>query len=388
MGTFLAQSDAGAHDDFILVDAAGREIKWLNIEKGSYSGAVFLTNDAVCFMGHSREWYRYSLDTFCAEKWAEEGWKIPDFWDNTGSYAWIADRATDTAALYKMDWTGTESRVLPEFTIKTGYFERPCGSVEEYCTDGTYLYYSAAKEEKYCVMRIRLDGSEAPECIDVYDINWEIVLCEEETSEQNPVPEGEICLTTSFRKLFLKGDTKADKKINEFLTELYQKIDVKIEEQNQNYCAYRKYYAEQWDEPYYFDDQSCYLVTTYLESVLEKWLVFSVEYYDYQYGGAHGGWEKDYYVFDRQSGEWLVITDLVENTEEEICDIVESFALQSYAKMWDETSRNWILDEDRLFVTAEGIGIHYDMYELGSYVDCATDIVIPFEVFKMREQEK
>ncbi len=36
-------------------------------------------------------------------------------------------------------------------------------------------------------------------------------------------------------------------------------------------------------------------------------------------------------------------------------------------------------------LTGDGIGLSYDVYELASYAEGATDIVIPFEEFRMME---
>ena len=36
-------------------------------------------------------------------------------------------------------------------------------------------------------------------------------------------------------------------------------------------------------------------------------------------------------------------------------------------------------------LTGVGIGLSYDVYELASYAEGATDIVIPFEEFRMME---
>ncbi|MDE5587740.1 MAG: RsiV family protein, partial [Acetatifactor sp.] len=38
----------------------------------------------------------------------------------------------------------------------------------------------------------------------------------------------------------------------------------------------------------------------------------------------------------------------------------------------------------RFYLTAEGIGIHFDTYELSSYASGGLDVVVPYELFDMR----
>ena len=60
-----------------------------------------------------------------------------------------------------------------------------------------------------------------------------------------------------------------------------------------------------------------------------------------------------------------------------------------YAEMigrpYSEGQEQTALEQDRLFLTGDGIGLNYNIYELASYADGATDIVIPFEEFRMKE---
>ena len=90
----------------------------------------------------------------------------------------------------------------------------------------------------------------------------------------------------------------------------------------------------------------------------------------------------DYYVFDRRTGERLTLLDFVDNTEEEVEALVSAYlelcGLPSEAKGIAQ-------EPERFFLTAEGIGIHFDVYELSSYADGAQDIIIPYEAFRIKE---
>ena len=95
----------------------------------------------------------------------------------------------------------------------------------------------------------------------------------------------------------------------------------------------------------------------------------------------------DEYVFDRETGERISITDIVNNTEEEIFEIVNAYVIKD--RGWGLDEYEWIekesvFEQDRFFLTKEGIGIHYDVYEIGCYAEGAVDYIIPFDEFDMK----
>ena len=92
----------------------------------------------------------------------------------------------------------------------------------------------------------------------------------------------------------------------------------------------------------------------------------------------------DYYVFDRHTGKRLSLEDFVKNSPEEIKEIVKNHILAVAPYSGGEQSED-ALEQDRFFLTSEGLGIHYDVYEIGSYSDGPCDLIIPFGLFDMKD---
>ena len=72
------------------------------------------------------------------------------------------------------------------------------------------------------------------------------------------------------------------------------------------------------------------------------------------------------------------------NSPEEIKEIVKNHILAVAPYSGGEQSED-ALEQDRFFLTAEGLGIHYDVYEIGSYASGPCDLIIPFELFDMKD---
>ena len=74
----------------------------------------------------------------------------------------------------------------------------------------------------------------------------------------------------------------------------------------------------------------------------------------------------------------------VNDSAEEIKEIVKAriLAVAPYSKGEQSESA---LEQNRFFLAAEGLGIHYDVYEIGDYASGSFDLIIPFELFDMKE---
>lgn len=213
----------------------------------------------------------------------------------------------------------------------------------------------------------------------------EPVITETEIVEKNAKNTGELRISTSITKLWLNEDEKGASEINAALKEIYEAAEAEMEAYNREIL-----------DDYLFEDGV-------LQEDLGEWLaistenyVASIEYVDENYlclsmngdnfvaGGAHVSYWSDYYVFDRHTGQRLSLEDFVNDSTEEIKEIVKAriLAVAPYSK--GEQSEN-ALESNRFFLTAEGLGIHYDVYEIGDYASGSCDIIIPFELFDMKE---
>ena len=261
------------------------------------------------------------------------------------------------------------------------------------CYDYYYLEgnketrYSLQSDEEYESLVSSYVGEQPKwfDCESFADISQNQRISKTEIVEKNAKNTGELRISTSITKLWLNEDQEGAAEINVALREIYEAAEAEMEAYNQ----------ELLDE-YLFENGE-------LHADLDEWLaistenyVASIEYVDENYlclsmngdnfvaGGAHGFYWSDYYVFNRHTGQRLSLEDFVNDSAEEIKEIVKAhiLAVAPYSK--GEQSEN-ALEQNRFFLTAEGLGIHYDVYEIGDYASGACDLIIPFELFDMKE---
>lgn len=122
----------------------------------------------------------------------------------------------------------------------------------------------------------------------------------------------------------------------------------------------------------------------YIEYVDEDYLCVSMKGDRYIAWAFHNYTWSDYYVFDRHTGRRLSLEDFVNNSPEEIKEMVKVYIVADVPYSDGEQSED-ALEQDRFFVATEGLGIHYDVYEIGSYGTGYQNLIIPFEMFDMKE---
>lgn len=266
-----------------------------------------------------------------------------------------------------------------------------------------YYYLEGNKEsrinlqsdEEYESLVSSYEGEE-PEwfaCDSFADIPQNQLIAETEIVEKNAKNTNELRISTGITRLWLNEDEEGAAEINASLREIYEAAEAEMEAYNQ----------EILDE-YLFEDGVLYAdLDEWLLYPLDEWLaiseenyVASIEYADENYlclsmngdyfvaGGAHGDYWSDYYVFNRHTGQQLSLEDFVNDSAEEIKEIVKNriLAVAPYSK--GEQSE-YALEQNRFFLTAEGLGIHYDVYEIGDYASGSFDLIIPFKLFDMKE---
>jgi len=113
-------------------------------------------------------------------------------------------------------------------------------------------------------------------------------------------------------------------------------------------------------------------------------LVVEREYYIYE-GGAHGLTTKRYYVIDIDSRRLLKIDDLFHNFQGEAIRNVIYQKLREYSKLSQNQPLSqgiFFSDEPELtfnfFVTQEGLGLHWDPYEIAPYAVGSVEIIVPW----------
>lgn len=306
------------------------------------------------------------------------------------------------AALCHITWDGRREEILASvFGEGQKAKDSPTGfyAYADFWVTGGYLYYFAAAEEDDGIYRLPLAqaGQKEPQLIAVYRKDKMAGTAYIERTEIKP--EGDIlAMPTQFDKLYLYEKTDADKKINAFLEDLYEEYEAYLAEDNKIFCEETREdweWLQQWVPEELADAEELVQMQSVAECSYDDVSV-SISYIDdrylelclfeesYWFPGAHGMYESNYYVFDRATGERLAITDLADNTEEEMMAIAAKYA-EMIGRPYSEGQEQTALEPDRLFLTGDGIGLSYDVYELASYAEGATAIVIPFEEFRMKE---
>jgi microsomal dipeptidase-like Zn-dependent dipeptidase len=114
--------------------------------------------------------------------------------------------------------------------------------------------------------------------------------------------------------------------------------------------------------------------------------------YVYEYtGGAHGMPYKKYYVFDLKTGDQLSLTDIVNNDQKEVHDIIlEHFseAIAEYPGKFDGNACDTVNLtaglESAFYLTPDGIGFYYPPYDLACFAAGFQDVIIPYSEFDLR----
>jgi hypothetical protein len=114
--------------------------------------------------------------------------------------------------------------------------------------------------------------------------------------------------------------------------------------------------------------------------VIIKWTM------DYYNGGAHGMYGTEYRVFDRDSGRFVTLQDVFDADKRETLHkaVVESLRKKfELAEDQGLTDAGFFSDElaltENFFLSGEGVGFHWNIYELAPYVFGEIEVVVPHE---------
>ncbi len=231
------------------------------------------------------------------------------------------------------------------------------------------------------------------ECESFADIPQNQGISKTEIVEKNAKNTGELRISTSITRLWLNEDEEGAAEINAALREIYEAAEVEMEVYNQEildeYLFEDGVLQEDLDEWLLYPLEEWLAISTVnyvasIEYVDENYLCLSMNGDNYVAGGAHGYYWSDYCVFDRHTGQRLSLEDFVDDNAEDIKEIVKNHIVAAMPYSKGEQAEN-ALEQNRFFLTAEGLGIHYDVYEIGDYASGSFDLVIPFELFSMKE---
>lgn len=362
--------------------------------------SVFLTNDALYCAEEADSslplttWYRISLDDLRnAEKWGQffpmERYTGDDiFYDESGAY--FVKKEGSVISLYQIPWDGRGITLLYSRYLRGGEsFQSPTYGERYLCyTDGDFFYFNEKEDSQYCVMRVPLyTASSEPEIVAVYYEDLTEDFCIPDTLEHTFTVKADVdgetvtfyCYT-SFTSLLLTEKTKADHNINSYLKNIYREIQTEI-------ASFGTFPDSDGYYPLPDEPESYMRVTAYPNYLNENYIGITIATETYYCGGTHPNTWSEEYVFDRRTGKRVAITDIVENSPEEICEIVSTYVDRD--RPWlhfyeDQEHRASILEDSRFFLSEEGIGIHFNTYEIADYAEGDQDYIIPFWEFDLK----
>ena len=128
---------------------------------------------------------------------------------------------------------------------------------------------------------------------------------------------------------------------------------------------------------------------TYLD---DHYVCVRADGYEYT-GGAHGTPFRQYFVFDRETGARLSLSDVVENPVEELQakvgaafrELAEktNYAFESPEDL-EHTVADGISYESPFYLSETGVVFYYAPYEIASYAEGFPEVTIPYSELEMR----
>ena len=358
-------------DNLVRMDLDSGELEIIDLSELSY-WSVF-TNDSIV-VSNGDIWYRISLDNI-DEK--EEIGQAPsgssfDFWDEDGLYFMKKD--DDRATITLMDWEGDLTTLHKNFAWAL-YSEADRWQLSY--SDGNYYYYIVSVYGNEEVRRLELKEDAEPEKVTDYYINpyWSVTSRERFTYDWTDQYLGNQ-VDYEITEVHFTEETAGFGRINAFLDDLYAEKIAAIEKYRDELKTEfdREYYENRGPESVGFTD------TANVSFFDENYVGICMDWFEYG-GETRDTYGSVYYMFDRNTGERLYITDMVNNSSQEICEIIAPYIEVLFFQGTDE--EGWeadILKEGRFFLSEEGIGIHF-VYEIGVV---ERDIIVPYSAFDMK----
>lgn len=251
-----------------------------------------------------------------------------------------------------------------------------------------YLYYIDEIDYAYYLMCKRTDGTGEAERImaeaihntGIAKIGSIQTFCKEIYSKRKP----EIQLyDINLRWLAVDDRYPGSNLINTYLN-AHQEANISISEQE---AEDMEEWAEEVGNTMYSQMQSEFSDFGYFDSHYISFVQRENQYYS---GAAHGMPYWVSFTFDLETGEKLLLSDICNNSEAEIKEIVTRYFKEMIDKtpedFWPdavETVRETITLESDFYLTEEGIVFYYGPYALACYAAGFQEVTIPYEEFDM-----
>ncbi len=291
----------------------------------------------------------------------------------------------DDARKATVGYLSTEDKTggtLFELSDTSGYVKRFSPYSFGIRVSGDDLYYMDMRNYDAYLVRRRMTSSQQPMYFEepvyrtgIHEVGTLAAQRHEVYSEKNP----ELLLgTVDIEWLSVDASFAGAEKINDYL---YQREVADMQTSFENNAHMDEDFID--SVPYSYDSEvAC---VRYYDG---NYVSFVQEGYHY-FGGAHGMPVWEGYVFDLETGERLLLPDLVSETEEELKALVTAYFSKIIDKspndFWQdakETVHESISMEMTNFVlTDEGITFFVDPYSIAAYVMGFPEATVPYSEF-------
>jgi hypothetical protein len=117
----------------------------------------------------------------------------------------------------------------------------------------------------------------------------------------------------------------------------------------------------------------------------ERLLVIHRFRYEYT-GGAHGNYGTEYFVIDPVAAKRLILDDMVKTEARPIilAQIEEALRNMQELKDGEPLTQGGFFEDfvnipENFFLSSEGLGFHWDPYEIAPYVFGPIEVILPYE---------
>lgn len=308
----------------------------------------------------------------------------------------------DDTYAYVERYVGPSSVRYDKISLATGertqFFERSTiqmrGLTSQYLMDPViregYFYYVDFWEYCLYVMRRNVENPEIEEIVgdaffDTGIANVGGIVGQYDLIYSNSMPD-HVIATVNLEWLQVNAEFPGAEAINQYLEEC----------QNENYEYELR--SVEWMHEMTEEELGGYYLKYSYDSYVDKIHYFDGKYvsfcqYEYDYtGGAHGMPYLIGFTFDLETGERLMLSDIISNTEDELKDIVTQFFVKMMEEhpevgYWDDSEEyiRGITDMDALFyLTEEGITFYVGPYAISSYAAGFQEVTIPYHEFDIK----
>ena len=366
---------------YVKIDVENGTEEWLN-----FGAPEFMDQDKVFYDNDAYDVWKlesFDIHTKEVEVIAEinDVGVISGVYDN-GTFYYMSNKGNQKITVGCISVSGGMEEVLFELDA-SGYVNgfSPFGLM----VSGDYLYYMDMRDYDAYLIQVPLDNLSQEEVLEepIYSTNINKVgeLAKEHHDVYKENDPDRLLGTADFCWLVVDDSFAGAETINEYLYESEVVSERAVFEDN---VRADEEFIDELSVPYSYSTD-----VSRIRYVDGTYVSFIQEGYDYS-GGAHGlpYWEG--YTFNLDTGERLLLMDILSNTEDELKDIVTKY----FAEKIDENpSEFWAdakeavhdtisLETTDFVLTEDGICFYMHPYSISAYAAGFQEVTIPYSEFR------